>query len=157
MKSNEKPNQDSGITLVALIITIIILVILAVVSIKAVYDSKIVGYAVNSSYAYQEEAIKEESMLNNAEKYLASIKSGAISGEGNIEINQGDLTTLIDKVNKLEEELTNLKSVTTSIDKIYPIGSIYMTSELSTKEEVAEKLRRNMGKLWTGQDYNRSR
>jgi len=71
---------EKGITLVALIITIIVLVILAAVSIAAVYQSRIVNYAINGTYNYASEGIKEnrviegtESLLDSAVQALSSI------------------------------------------------------------------------------------
>ena len=58
IKSNEK-----GITLIYLIITIIILVILAAVSIRAVANMGIVGYAVNGTQDYARQAKAENQML----------------------------------------------------------------------------------------------
>ena len=51
---NQRLKQDSGITLVALIITIIVLIILAAVSIKAVLDMNFVDIASNATINYAE-------------------------------------------------------------------------------------------------------
>jgi len=75
MKINLKPNER-GITLIALIITIIILVILAAVSIKAVYDSKIVGYATNAAEDYAKEAGRENEILGETANLLESVIGG---------------------------------------------------------------------------------
>lgn len=56
--------NERGITLIALIITIIILVILAAVSIRAVYEMGIVGYAINGTQQYAEKAKEENQMLD---------------------------------------------------------------------------------------------
>ena len=79
---------EKGITLVALIITIIVLVILAAVSIAAVYQSRIVNYAINGTMNYATEGIKEnqviqgtESLLDSAVSELSRIfSSGAAAG-----------------------------------------------------------------------------
>ena len=78
---------DKGITLVALIITIIVLVILAAVSIAAVYQSRIVNYAINGTMNYATEGIKEnqvikgtESLLDSAVSALSSIFSSGAAG-----------------------------------------------------------------------------
>jgi len=60
----EKFKNEKGITLIALIITIIILVILAAVSIRAVYEMGIVGYAINGTQQYVERAKEENQMLD---------------------------------------------------------------------------------------------
>ena len=65
--------EESGITLIALIITIIILVILAAVSIRAAYNSGIIDYSINGTLKYQKEANKEESILSETEDFMASI------------------------------------------------------------------------------------
>ena len=78
---------EKGITLVALIITIIVLVILAAVSIAAVYQSRIVNYAINGTMTYATEGIKEnqfikgtESLLDSAVSALSSIFSSGAAG-----------------------------------------------------------------------------
>ena len=63
---------QEGITLVALIITIIVLVILVAVSIIAVYNSKIVNYAINGTYNYAQEGIIENKVLEGTESLIKS-------------------------------------------------------------------------------------
>ena len=58
-------NKESGITLIALIITIIILVILAAVSIRAVTNMKIIDYAVNGSENYVKAGKTENKTLDD--------------------------------------------------------------------------------------------
>ncbi len=72
MKKSQNQRNDKGITLVALIITIIILVILAAVSISAVYNSKIVDYAVNGATDYVGEAVKENEIMSGTESLIDS-------------------------------------------------------------------------------------
>ena len=72
MKQMQNQRNDAGITLVALIITIIILVILAAVSISAVYNSKIVDYAVNGATDYAGEAVKENEIMSGTESLIDS-------------------------------------------------------------------------------------
>ena len=64
-KQNEE-NNETGITLIALIITIIILAILAAVSIRAVTNMEIVGYAVNGTQDYVQRAVEENKMTGDA-------------------------------------------------------------------------------------------
>lgn len=66
---------EKGITLVALIITIIVLVILAAVSIAAVYQSKIVNYAINGTYNYAQEGINENRVIKQTEDKIDSAVS----------------------------------------------------------------------------------
>ena len=63
---------EKGITLVALIITIIVLVILAAVSIAAVYNSKVVDYAVNGAVNYSSESVNENNILSGTTSLLES-------------------------------------------------------------------------------------
>lgn len=63
---------EKGITLVALIITIIVLVILAAVSIAAVYNSRVVDYAVNGATGYTQAAVDENNILSGTESLLDS-------------------------------------------------------------------------------------
>ncbi len=63
---------EKGITLVALIITIIVLVILAAVSIAAVYQSKIVDYAINGAQDYTNQAVRENQIMRQTESTIAS-------------------------------------------------------------------------------------
>jgi len=64
--------KEVGITLVALIITIVIMVIIAVISITIVYNSKIVEYAINGTYNYAGEGIKENKVLEGTESLIDS-------------------------------------------------------------------------------------
>lgn len=66
--------NEKGITIVALIIAIILLVILAYVSIIAIYNSKIVDYAVNGTLGYAEEAVNENRIFNKIEKLINRIE-----------------------------------------------------------------------------------
>ena len=71
--------QEKGITLVALIITIIVLVILAAVSIAAVYNSNIIGYAVNGAQDYSQQAVNENAILSGTESIVSSAMSAISS------------------------------------------------------------------------------
>ena len=72
--------ERGGITLIALIITIIVLVILAAVSISAVYNSNIIGFATNGAINYAEESKRENESLD----HTASILESAISNIGSM-------------------------------------------------------------------------
>ena len=84
MKSLKK---ESGITLIALIITIIILVILAAVSIRAVTNMKIVDYAMNGSQNYAVAGKAENKMLEDTVSFIdeAVAKVEAASGKTDLE------------------------------------------------------------------------
>lgn len=60
----EKFKTNKGITLIALIITIIVLLILATVSIKLVWDGKIIDHANNAVTAYKTTETNELEQLN---------------------------------------------------------------------------------------------
>ena len=65
-----KFKNQSGITLIALIITIIILVILAAVSIRAITEQSIIGHAVNGSQDYSRKAKEEENVFSQTDELL---------------------------------------------------------------------------------------
>lgn len=93
MKTKQKPtNKEGGITLIALIITIIVLVILAAVSISAVYNSNIIGYAINGALNYAEETNRENEILGQTESIIQSAvnKINDIVGGGSSENPGGD-------------------------------------------------------------------
>jgi len=83
----EKIKNSKGITLIALIITIIILVILAAVSVRAVYEMGIVGYAINGTQQYAEKAKEENQMLDETGRRIedAVAKAKEIQGENGSE------------------------------------------------------------------------
>ena len=68
--------EETGITLIALIITIIILVILAAVSIRAAYNSGIINYAVNGTENYISAAEREKEAVYNAQIALENAVKG---------------------------------------------------------------------------------
>ena len=70
--SSKKSNmrKETGITLIALIITIIILVILAAVSIRAVTNMGIVGHAINGTQDYARASKQENKTLGDASNYI---------------------------------------------------------------------------------------
>ena len=65
--------NESGITLIALIITIIVLVILAAVTLNSIFGSNIIGLATNGAINYAEEQQKELGMLNDVSDLLGDI------------------------------------------------------------------------------------
>ena len=68
-----KTKRESGITLIALIITIIVLVILAAVTLNSIFGSDIIGLATNGAINYAEEQQKELDMLNDVSNMLGDI------------------------------------------------------------------------------------
>ncbi len=95
-KEMRRLQEERGITLVALIITIIVLVILAAVSIAAVYNSKIVEYAINGAQDYTTQAVQENQIMRGTEGIIQS----GINRINEI-VNQGE-----DGVNQENTELT---------------------------------------------------
>jgi len=67
---NKLGKTEKGITLVALIITIIVLLILAAVTIGAVQNDGIIGYAKNARDKYEAAKGNEQTALDN---YLAKL------------------------------------------------------------------------------------
>lgn len=118
MKNKEKSTKkEEGITLIVLIITIIVLVILAAVTIKAVYDSNIIGYAVNGATNYASEATRENEILDQTESIIQSAVdkindiAGGSTGEtpgGDEEEEPEDPIVGIDFGNLTEEERNKL-------------------------------------------------
>ncbi|MCI8393753.1 MAG: hypothetical protein HFJ23_08525 [Clostridia bacterium] len=68
-----KIREESGITLVALIITIIVLVILAAVTINAAFNSGIIDTAVNGAVNYADAQKKEQITFDDLDKNIQDI------------------------------------------------------------------------------------
>ena len=67
--------KERGITLIALIISIIIMIILASITIKIVYDTKMIETAVNGAKEYSEAAIKEQEEMDDLSNFLDVAKN----------------------------------------------------------------------------------
>ena len=59
---------------------------------------------------------------------------------GNGALDNGEVRKLLAKMQTLETEVNKLKSVTKTIDDIYPVGSIYLSTNLATASDVSNKL-----------------
>ena len=59
----QKLKSKKGITLIALIVTIVVLLLLATVTIGAVKESNIVGYAKNAAILYNQKQTEEEKKI----------------------------------------------------------------------------------------------
>ena len=68
-----KIRKQSGITLIALILTVIILVILSLVGISVVYNSRIIEFAMIGTTKYGQEGINENKILNGTENLIDSV------------------------------------------------------------------------------------
>lgn len=114
--------EQKGITLIALIITIIIIVILASVAIIYIIgDNGILTKMQEAKNKTEQSKINEEEQLNQISLELAQIYSTR-SGESTDE-----LTNLIRRIVKEETEQNNLK--------IYPVGSIYISTNSTNPSE----------------------
>ena len=65
--SNNHPNTNKGITLVALILTIIILLILTMITIRAATGDGILDQTRNARSKWQEAKEKKDSLIQNIE------------------------------------------------------------------------------------------
>ena len=72
----KKFKTESGITLVALIITIIILILLAAISISGLFKAKIINTATDAAIKYEQEQQKEIDMLKDLDEYIEYDLSG---------------------------------------------------------------------------------
>lgn len=115
--------KEEGITQVALIVTIIILLILAgIVVTLAIGDNGIITKTIKTVEVYKEAEEKEGKELNNLYKQLTSI-------------NNESLDTNTEDINKIVETLK--KDILSSV---YPIGSVYISTQISDKEDIEKKL-----------------
>lgn len=121
---NEVIRKESGITLVALIVTIVVLIILAAVSITGVLQMKIVEITINGTEKYSKEQIKEEKDMQDISNILEDalgkaevtelvyeigkeIEEEKIKNNGNI--SDEKLAAILNKYGKLEGEGTNIR------------------------------------------------
>lgn len=134
--------KNRGITLVTLAVTIIVIIILAGVSLNLTLGKNgIVSMAKKAKENTELAKVEEETTLNELYKRMTETNETLESGN-DTEIT--NLTELIAEVENLKAEITKLKEATKQIDEIYPIGSIYMTTEIATAEAMAEKF----GGIW---------
>jgi len=116
---NKKFKNQSGITLIALIITIIILVILAAVSIRAVYNMGIVGHAINGTQQYAEGAVAENRMFGDIGSFIDNAVSKIKeiqAGEG-IALNKSKMGLQLISGQTVSEKLTaTLLKITGNIE-----------------------------------------
>lgn len=124
MKFNEDLQSQSGITLVALIITIIVLVILTAVSISAVYNSRIVAHSINGSYEYATGSIVENNIMLGTQRLIDSTVDRIVSvllGNGDIPKDDKPTTEI---VGKTPEELSSMIGKYVNYE---PTGTTYTT------------------------------
>jgi len=92
--------RNSGITLVALVITIIVLIILAGVSINAVMNEGLIGNAQSARDSFAKEKDAEQMALTSLEGILAvenlkEVKAGGYTGSDNMKYVEGGKTAII--------------------------------------------------------------
>ncbi len=106
-----KTQEEKGITLVALIIAIIILVILAAVSIGVVYRTKIVDYAINGTYNYATESLRENEIMNGIESLLNSTinRIEDIVGDTDSDL---DISTPPEEIDELKKPQVEVREIT---------------------------------------------
>ena len=94
--------KESGITLVALIITIIVLLILAMVSIRLVMNGGIIGKAENTTKTYSDEEIGEQLKLAYAEYQMSQYTGTPVNIQAKLQEIYGQDTTAELKNGKLK-------------------------------------------------------
>ena len=100
--------KNSGVTLIALIITIIVLLILAGVTIASVVgDNGILNQATNASEKTRIEQVQEQVDLWNSEKEIAKTSGGTVTSENDF------LQNLIDNEIVEEEEIDRKNQIIT--------------------------------------------
>ncbi len=129
--------KEKGITIITLVITIIILLILAGISIASlVGNDGLINKAKKAKNDYEEKQEEELAMLN---EYGNFIDSGKVNDGNNSSDKETSNDKILEKINNLENEMQNLKNTTLTLDTIYPVGSIYISTDLNTAEAVTQK------------------
>ena len=103
-----KFKNQSGITLIALIITIIILVILAAVSIRAITNMGIVGHAINGTQDYANASNNENQILGDTGNLIGDTVSRINEIQGRSNSSGGGETVESTGENEQNIELLNL-------------------------------------------------
>ena len=133
-----------GITIITLVITIIIMLILAAVVLNLTIGEhgifKTAKMAAKNYTNAQEKEIKEIDEFTNTFFGIVEENTDTDIGNGTNDILENQYETLLQEINSLKSKIQTLENNTTTLDKIYPIGSIYISSDLSTKEAVSEKI-----------------
>lgn len=131
--------KNRGITIITLVITIIILLILAGISIASLVGNEgLINKAKKAKSDYENAQEDELAMLDG---YGNFIDSGNIKNTGSTEQNTGEVevTKLVSQMEEMKKQIEELKSTTTTattIDKVYPIGSIYMSVNQTNPSEL---------------------
>ncbi len=117
--------KEKGITIITLVITIIILLILAGISIAAlVGNDGLINKAKKAKSDYENAQEEELAMLD---EYGNFIDSKSITSENNESNNGTSDEKVLERISSLEEQMKNLHSNTFLLDKVYPIGCVYIS------------------------------
>lgn len=128
--------SKKGITLMTLAITIIVILILAGVTISLVIGPEgLLSNAEKSVNAYKQAEANEIELL----AHLSSLLNTSTNNDGG---NSGDNINAGEIIEEIKTQI---------ISSIYPVGSIYITTDISTKEEMSDKF----GGTW--EDYGQGR
>ena len=134
MREKLKRNKN-GITLMVLVVTIIVLLILAAVTINlTLNDGGILSKARKAANEWDKATEQEEASLSKLANEIEKARTGEIGepGAGDEELGNIDISKIVSIVK--EEVLMEVKN------EMYPVGSIYISAEMSTKEAVESKL-----------------
>ena len=117
----KKSLKESGITLVALLITVIIMLILAGVAILTLTsDGGLFDKTKQAVEKYENAAQSEADMLNNLNELLSGNYTGSGGGTDTELLNI--ISNLVSRVEALENQGTG------NILEAYPVGSIYLST-----------------------------
>jgi len=127
--------KANGITLVSLVVTIIVLIILAGVSITSTLgENGIITIAKQAKENIELSKIEEQTKLNELYRQI-TIEETDLGNTGTIEGVQ--LKQVLEEISNLQQRIIQVENETKTIDDIYPVGSIYMTTDIYSAEEMS--------------------
>ena len=147
-ETKKEKRKIKGITLVALVVTVIAVLLVAGVAIAMITGQNIIFGTADDAQAQYSEAAKNEAAKYN---YL-------VAQAENIGV---DFSVIESRLAQLENEVQTLKSVNSGeilttewLNKIYPVGSIYMSINATSPETVLgggewEQIKDSLFKLGT--------
>jgi len=137
--------KENGITIVSLVVTIIVLIILAGVSLTSILgENGIITIAKQAKENVELSKTEEQTKLNELYRQITIEETNLGSNTGSV--SDAQLEELLTKISSLEEglnqqkqEIAQLRNETKTIDDIYPVGSIYITTDIYSAEEMSNK------------------